>query len=397
MLSHPLPALGIVILYELVVPLVWKPTSVAVRQFLDQAALLLSRWLSKRLNLLGWTFRRRYYKRLYYRHRHFNVKGLRTQGSYNIELNRVFVPLRIADQAPSQFRADVSGGKVSIWDLLRSTDETRRCLAIIGAPGSGKSTLLQHVVLTYVNGARRKYRCPKKVPVLLFLRDLRKLIVADPSISLAEAIEAQVGAEMKDVDTVDQPPKNWFQDLLRPGKCVVMLDGYDEVADREERAIVARWVEAQMERYGESRFLITSRPHGFREHPIDRVTMIEVQPFDVPQMRAFVDHWYLAHEIAASGKSDEGVRTEARRQANDFLRRLSGVPDIRKLTDNPLLLTMIVTVHRYRGQLPGRRVELYSEICDVLLGHWRGSKDVPTEFTYAQRRAAPSCSRSLYT
>src|SRR5205085_2107446 len=33
-----------------------------------------------------------------------------------------------------------------------------------------------------------------------------------------------------------------------------------------------------------------------------------------------------------------------------------------------LLLTLIATVHRYRSKLPGRRVELFSEICDVLLG-----------------------------
>ncbi|MEU7661934.1 hypothetical protein AB0B60_26120, partial [Streptomyces lincolnensis] len=32
---------------------------------------------------------------------------------------------------------------------------------------------------------------------------------------------------------------------------------------------------------------------------------------------------------------------------------------------NPLLLTMIANVHRYRGQLPGSRAELYAEMCDA--------------------------------
>jgi hypothetical protein len=47
---------------------------------------------------------------------------------------------------------------------------------------------------------------------------------------------------------------------------------------------------------------------------------------------------------------------------------------------------MIAMVHRYRGQLPGRRVELYAEICDVLLGHWAASKGIKNTLTAAQKR-----------
>lgn len=31
-------------------------------------------------------------------------------------------------------------------------------------------------------------------------------------------------------------------------------------------------------------------------------------------------------------------------------------------------------VHRYRGALPDKRIELYKEMCDVLLGRWRQSR-----------------------
>jgi hypothetical protein len=37
------------------------------------------------------------------------------------------------------------------------------------------------------------------------------------------------------------------------------------------------------------------------------------------------------------------------------------------LAANPLLLTMIANVHRYRGQLPNGRTALYGEMCDVLI------------------------------
>ena len=53
---------------------------------------------------------------------------------------------------------------------------------------------------------------------------------------------------------------------------------------------------------------------------------------------------------------------------------------------NPLLLTMITTVHKERHSLPGRRVELYREICDVFLGKHRASKGLPLDLTPAQKK-----------
>lgn len=102
--------------------------------------------------------------------------------------------------------------------------------------------------------------------------------------------------------------------------------------------------------------------------------MLEVLPFSAEQMRKFVFNWYWADELISAGKRDEGVRQRAEAGARDLLQRLSSQSNLNALTVNPLLLTMIATVHRYRGALPGRRVGLYTEICDVLLGHWREAK-----------------------
>src|SRR5262249_29870372 len=79
----------------------------------------------------------------------------------------------------------------------------------------------------------------------------------------------------------------------------------------------------------------------------------------------------------------------ASRDADELLRRLANpkAAAIRALTVNPLLLTMITMVHRYRGALPGSRVELYREICEVLLGRWRQAKGVQEgDLTADQKR-----------
>jgi predicted NACHT family NTPase len=50
-----------------------------------------------------------------------------------------------------------------------------------------------------------------------------------------------------------------------------------------------------------------------------------------------------------------------------------------------LLLTMVAMVHRYHGALPGSRIELYAEICQVLLGRWRQAKGVKDKLSAEQK------------
>jgi hypothetical protein len=53
---------------------------------------------------------------------------------------------------------------------------------------------------------------------------------------------------------------------------------------------------------------------------------------------------------------------------------------------NPLLLTMIATVHRYRSTLPRQRVELYAEICEVFLGKRQQAKGIAGSLTPTQKQ-----------
>ncbi|MCP4530148.1 MAG: hypothetical protein GY831_02930, partial [Delftia sp.] len=54
---------------------------------------------------------------------------------------------------------------------------------------------------------------------------------------------------------------------------------------------------------------------------------------------------------------------------------------------NPLLLSIIALVHRYRATLPRRRVDLYAECVDVLLGHWDAAKGLAGKLSPGQKRA----------
>ena len=167
-----------------------------------------------------------------------------------------------------------------------------------------------------------------------------------------------------------------------------MLDGLDEVANQEQRQAVGKWLDRQITDYPKAIFLLTSRPFGYQNASITKIkTVLEVKPFNLKQMEQFINSWYLQNEIVSRlGKNDSGVRQKAQQKANDLIGRIKNNSSLVSMALNPLLLTMIATIHAYRGALPGRRVELYAEICDVLLGRRQDAKGIPDVLTADQKK-----------
>ncbi|MCA9998442.1 MAG: hypothetical protein KDE56_21920, partial [Anaerolineales bacterium] len=413
-----------------------------------------------------------YRQHLIYRHRDFDVKGLSTQGIYTLELEQVFVELSIAPQPPGKVPADpiyklpeeLRQGSHPIWQFLAAEPLQKQQFAILGAPGSGKTTLLKHMTLALAAG--KGNGLPKKLPILLFLRDHAAAIAGayapkqaeteavlsraelrqrindlsetevkglafdlgieyeglpgsnknEKGIELLQACERQGKIEQLPKllqaarataavatgthDAFSLPdavlaalqrweagvPRPWLQQQLAAGRCLVLLDGLDEVADPQMRRLVVAWVERQMVIYGGNRFIVTSRPFGYRTNPLGGVTVLGVQPFSRAQVSRFVHNWYRANEVMSSQKDDPGVAMKAQEGAEDLLRRLNETPTLLELAVNPLLLTMIATVHRYRSSLPGRRVELYAEICEVFLGKRQQARGLAVDLTPAQKQ-----------
>ena len=107
-------------------------------------------------------------------------------------------------------------------------------LALIGQPGSGKSTLLAHAARRSAQAGRGAgHLGRRRVPVLLALREQAESIVADPAISLPDVIRAAVGG------AAGREPGGWWERQLRRGRCLVLLDGLDEVAQADDRLAVA--------------------------------------------------------------------------------------------------------------------------------------------------------------
>ena len=293
--------------------------------------------------------------------RYVALKGLATPGIVTPELDDVYVHVSLVPRAAHEVgglvAADETGRRHDIDDFL--DQERPQLLAVIGTPGSGKTTLLRYTARLISNEQDRH----RRVPVLLYLRDHMEAITAKPAASLADLVRAGLG------ELAEFEPAGWLEQQLRNGNCVVLLDGLDEVARAEYRRAVSAWVEQQTRQYPANDFVITSRPQGYSEAPVEGAAVLATRPLSPAQVEVFVRSWYTATERITTGTRDDDVDAAATTAADDLLNRLRGAPNLVDLTTNPLLLTMIANVHRYRGALPGRRVDLYGEICQVML--WR--------------------------
>jgi len=388
-LKNPIVAAVIAVVYEGIV-ITWAVVGKDVWETLKPGVVnATADWVKVAvLNLLS-DFRRRYNTHVMYEHRMVNIRGLRTPGQGILELEQVFVELNIAPSHALQVSANpltvkTLPGSRPVWSFLRRfKKKDAAALAILGPPGCGKTTLLKHLALAFAANRQRTYRLRVYTPVVLFLREHAQIIV-EQSPSLAELTQTHF-SDQKRYPELDPPPK-WFVRQLKAGRCLVLLDGLDEVSE-DRRQAISTWVGRQIREYPCCRFVLTARPQGYLDAPLAQAYVLEVMPFTPEQVEQFIRNWYLTTKIILSDKDDPGIHRDAERDADDLLLRLGEQPGLQELTVNPLLLTMIANVHNYRSALPERRVELYMEICDVLLGHWQRAKGMEDQLSAKQKRA----------
>jgi hypothetical protein len=366
----------------------------------EEKAPRIARWIvdtsERYLLMLWWTltsrFTSKYYKNLVYRYRTYRTLGISIRGKFTFDFEEIFVPLRVDIESlekisSSMIQPESQKEGLNIWDFLAAANKNPayQRIAIIGAPGSGKTTLLEHVALTYAqNKQRHQHRkAPNLIPVLLTLRDLKNQVSSDGQPILSEVLEKQEWVKRL------KPRAGWFEQKLKKKKVLVMLDGLDEIADPTERKTISDWVNIQMGIYPNTTFVLTSRPFGYKSAPIEQIRVVlEVQPLGRRQMERFIRNWYVQSEIMHQvRKADAGVVEVANIQADDLINRVRHNADLLLLAFNPLLLTMIATVHDNSGALPRTRIELYSEICDVLLGRRQEAKRMPINLVSVQKKA----------
>ncbi len=333
------------------------------------------RWLQDRLTGLFSGFERAYRQHLLEIYRMVDLRGRKAKDEENLELEQVYVSLRAE-------RLRAGGKSPETLDIGQAMAGKQR-LVIIGKPGSGKTTLLHYLLLTYTRRLTQPRLKLKEQRLPLYAR-LSQLKAALP-----EATQAGLPHYLTQTYADLKPPPGFFESALKAGRCLVLLDGMDEVANAADRLKMARWIEQQVSYYPKNRFIVTSRPAGYDEAKLAAgFTRLDVRDFSQADIEQFCHNWCKAAEIARhEGRLTPHARGQAEASARNLITAISQNKNVRALANNPLQLSIIALVHRSGATLPKRRVELYAECVDVLLGKWDRAKGLAGRLTEKEKRA----------
>jgi formylglycine-generating enzyme required for sulfatase activity len=172
----------------------------------------------------------------------------------------------------------------------------------------------------------------------------------------------------------------FLQETFQHNGGLLLLDGLDEVPEAQaRRAQIVQLVADLKATLPKMRILVTSRIYAYRQQDwqLSGFTAVVLAPFTGGQIRRFIERWY-----AYSAEGRGWTRAKAAQDAVQLWQTVSNRRELRDLAERPLLLTLMTSLHAWRGgTLPGRRALLYDETVDLLLNRWenlRLAKDPET-------------------
>jgi len=244
--------------------------------------------------------------------------------------------------------------------------------------------LLKYLALTF---ARRQARVrleldEERLPIFITLRDFSRFLDHaaqrdSRSYTSPLLLPRFLNDHIKAIAPHLNLPDDFFSRQLEAGKCIVLLDGLDEITDPSKRGRVIEVIASFTPHYRGNRFILTSRPRGYEGEAKQRLSSFcaecTIRDFDEEDMAAFARSWYTAVTIDRLGDNPT-ARDTALTRADDLLYAVRADERVKALAHNPLLLSVLAMVHQRGVGLPQRRAELYDECTDMLLGYWDQTK-----------------------
>ncbi len=273
-----------------------------------------------------------------------------------------------------------------IDEVLRRLTPQHPVAIILGEPGSGKSTLLRWLALHMATASLSPNHpipdgfLPVQVPVQIRLHDYAAGLDKD-----AQTLKQFVVAQASQVHP--NAPVKLLDELAR-GRCLVLFDGLDEVANAGTRravtdavsAFIAEYTGVGSETHQYNRFLVTSRIVGYEPRALARYAHYTLLELNDQQIGQLLLNWYTAIEcylaMSARGMQDlvEEERTAAHKAGaqlrDQCVRMLQSSPGLRQLASNPLALTMMAILQASGRTLPAHRLELCQMLTRTLLDTW---------------------------
>lgn len=298
-----------------------------------------------------------------------------------LPLDEVYVSLKVEQERDWSNRLRPNEGDRITLDLPTVIRQKPR-LVVLGDPGAGKTTLLRFIAYLFASAGQEENANVRDkegqdygssaLPVLLRIAEYADYLKKTKATRLREFLVRSFG------DTPEKRRTNGriIDGALRSGEAIVLLDGLDEVTDVGMRNRIAHEIETFATNLESgNRVVVTSRIVGYREARLgagfsDSVfTLCDMERHHVER---FLKRWCLA--VTRSNKPDadtSSVEEEAQREVSEVIQYIHASEGVRRLSVNPLLLTIIAMIRRASPSAPSHRVHLYKLASETLLHTWR--------------------------
>ncbi len=260
-------------------------------------------------------------------------------------------------------------------------------LVLEGAPGQGKSTVTQFLCqvnrlkllpshrneLRSVNGVHAE--APSRTPFRIDLRDYAAWVTGrhpyakagevpapeEGQRSLESFLTMQIGWHSGGLALTQHDLLNFF---VR-AHSVIVLDGFDEVADIPTRARVVKEICAAGDRLDAHalslQIVVTSRPAAFANSPgfpEEDWIHLELNDLKRTNIKDYKEKWSVAQDLTDT--ENEALTTTL----EDKLQQ----PHLRDLSRNPMQLAILLQLMHVQGAaLPDKRTALYDEYMKIFL------------------------------
>ncbi|HTX84183.1 MAG TPA: restriction endonuclease [Streptosporangiaceae bacterium] len=259
-------------------------------------------------------------------------------------------------------------------NLVKALPDSAK-IAVLASPGAGKSTMVRRIAVAFADPARRSEvadSLPSRswLPLVIRARDIRS-VTASSILNILYDLPRR--AEMS--SAFGDSFRKLVDRKLQTGNVILLVDGLDEIAAESDRRIFASQLRTFVAMYPSTQLVVTSREAGFRIVSSEISTyckvynLSELTDDDICQL---IYLWY-SKAISSSNMATNQVQIVAQKILDNYRVRL--------LAANPLLLTTLLYVQRWAGEIPKRRALLYDRAIDLLLMTWNveGHAPLPLE------------------
>ena len=272
-----------------------------------------------------------------------------------VQLDKVYVPVQLTEETHAlgetrledyyQWKEDRRRQQrqraLSPWEAVQRFDR----LVVLGDPGAGKTTYLAHLAFL----CARRERLPTYTPLFIRFRDIGDVTRLEEAFPKALAERNFPNAA------------RFIERRLKTGRCLILLDGLDEVPTETRHQQVIELVQNFADRdhrtQGRGNILvISSRTYSY-EHgqQLTGFTKTEVMEFDRPDIERFAYNWF--------GETQTPLAAE-------LIAELQKTPRFLDLARNPLLLLLITFRYERERNLPKLRAELYQHCIYTRIISW---------------------------